>query len=209
MPAEHSFGTTERDIRSVQIYRAGIALSALAFLIVNTLLLVTQGWKNPSSTPWIRGHSLLLSLAVWMLITGVGISVLSIHLYIHRFHTLLKILYGIGIVSVVLLLGAGVSREIGFLSLLYETPAGTVGFGFILATLCGIAVKEAFCFGQIEAVLFAVVTPILVLGHLFQILNPVSAFLFLCADTLFLVFFAVRKIMMPIHLDIGDKTLYT
>ncbi|MDX1764254.1 MAG: DUF2301 domain-containing membrane protein, partial [bacterium] len=83
-----------------------------------------------------------------------------------------------------------------------------LGFGFILASLCGIAVKEAFCFGQLEAILFALVTPTLVLGHLFHAISPMTATFLLCLDTLLLCIFAIRKEIMPASLDIGDKSVY-
>jgi uncharacterized integral membrane protein len=198
----------EKDIRGVQFYRGGIVLSALAFVMGTVLLFLTQPWNDPDSPRWLAHHRILLSVAVWMIVIGTGTSVLTIHLYIRQFHVLLKILFGIGLVSILIFFGLGIWNSQGFLRILYETPYGTFGFGFVLAALCGIAVKEAFCFGQLEAVLFALATPVLVLGHIFHAWSPYTAFLLLCADSLFLCIFAVRKVMMPVDLDIGDKSVY-
>jgi uncharacterized integral membrane protein len=208
MDNSSSFGINEKDIMSVRLYRGGIVLSALAFILGTVLLLVTEGWKNTASTEWIKNHNVLLHTVVWMMVIGTGISVVTIHLYIRQFHRLLKILYGVGLAALVLFLVMGITSGRGFLNLLYQTPYGTFGFGFMLATLCGIAVKEAFCFGRAEAVLFAVVTPVLVLGHMFHAFSPFTALMFLCADTLFIVIFAARKVIMPVDLDIGDKSIY-
>jgi uncharacterized integral membrane protein len=199
----------EKDILSVRLYRGGIVLSALSFVLGTVMLLVTGGWQSPSSTEWIGQNRVFLYTAVWMIVVGTGISVVTIHLYIRQFHALLKILYGIGLISVILFLALGMTSGQGFLNILYGTPYGSFGFGFVLATLCGIAVKEAFCFGRAEAILFAVVTPILVLGHIFHALSPMTAFMLLCADTFFVCIFAVRKVIMPVGPDIGDKSIYT
>jgi uncharacterized integral membrane protein len=208
METASDYKINAQDIREVRVYRGGIVVSALGFLLGTILVLLTQAWDQPSSTVWIREHRLLLGLAAGMVLAGTGISVMTIHLYIRQFHTLLKILFGIGLVSVMLLFMLSIFTAEGFLSTLYQKPYGTFGFGFILATLCGIAVKEAFCFGQIEAVLFALVTPVLVLGHIFGALSPSTAFALLCVDTLLLCIFAIRKEIMPVDLDIGDKSVY-
>ncbi len=203
-----SFEITQADIRSVRVYRGGIVVAALAFVLVAVLVGLTQGWESPSATAWLAHHQPLMISALGLLIIGTGTSVMTIHLYIGQFHTLLKLLFGIGLISILIfVVMAGVTPR-RFLEILYLTPYGTLGFGFILATLCGITVKEAFCFGMIEAILFAAVTPVLVLGHLFHWLSPFSAFILLCLDTLFLCIFAARKEMMAADLDIGDKSVY-
>lgn len=202
------YAINRHDILSVRLYRGGIVLSALAFLLGTFLVLATEGWQSASAAAWIERYRVLLHVAVWLLVIGTGISVATIHLYMRQFHILLKALFAIGLLSVVILLITGILSGRGFLRILYEAPYGTFGFGFVLATLCGIAVKEAICFGKAEAVLFAVVTPILILGHLFHAWTPMTALLLLCADTLFLSIFAVRKAAMPVDLDIGDKSIY-
>lgn len=199
---------TPADIRSVRIYRGGIVLSALAFVSVTVLAGLTQSWKNPSSTAWLAHHQPLVVAALLLLIAGTGISVMTIHLYVRQFHTLLKLLFGAGLCSVLLIaVGSFVSPR-QFLEILYLTPYGTLGFGLILAALCGITVKEAFCFGMIEAILFSLITPVLVLGHLFHWISSFPAFILLCLDALFLCIFAARKEMMAADLDIGDKSVY-
>ncbi len=198
----------EKDIRSVQLYRSGIVLSALAFVIATTLLIATRGWQSLSGAEWIGQHRLLLYTSIWMLVIGTGLSIFTIHLYIRQFHIFLKILFGIGVGSLILFLAMGGISDRDFLQTLYHAPYGTLGFGFVLAALCGIAVKEAFCFGQIEAVLFATVTPVLILGHIFHMLSPQTEFILLNADTLLICIFAIRKVSMPVDLDIGDKSVY-
>ncbi len=199
---------TPQDIRSVRVYRGGILLAAAGVVGGALLLFVSRAWETPSAQGWIDNHRLFLHLMVWSVTAGTGISVVTVHLYMRQFHTLLKILYGIGLAALGCFVVLGLIGGRGFLHILYETPYGTFGFGFVLAALCGIAVKEAFCFGRIEAVLIAVVTPILVLGHLFGSISPQTGFLLLSADALFLGIFAARKWIMPIDLDVGDKSVY-
>ncbi|PIV85718.1 MAG: hypothetical protein COZ32_10030 [Nitrospirae bacterium CG_4_10_14_3_um_filter_53_41] len=208
MESASPYEINERDIRGVRIYRGGIVASALAFVMVTVLLLFTQAWGNSNASLWISHHEVLLLLAVWMIVLGTGASVLTIHLYIRQFHLLLKILFGIGAASVMVFLAAGFFSGRGFLQILYQTPYGTFGFGFVLAALCGITVKEAFCFGMPEAVLFAVATPLLILGHIFDAFRPLTNLALLCAATLLICIFAVRKVIMRVDLDIGDKSVY-
>lgn len=203
-----SLEINEQDIRGVQLYRGGIVLCALAFVLGTALLLLTEGWRSPSSAEWLEQNRVLLWVTVGMIVFGVGLSVVTIHLYIRQFHSFLKLLFGIGMVSVLIFLIMAVVSDRGFLTILYMTPYGTFGFGFVLATLCGIAVKEAFCFGRAEAILFAVVTPILILGHMFHSLSPMTELTLLCTDTILLSVFAARKVIMPVDLDIGDKSVY-
>ncbi len=199
---------TPQDIRGVRVYRGGILLAAAGVVGAALLLFVSRAWETPSAQGWIDSHRLALHLMVWSVTIGTGISVVTVHLYMRQFHTLLKILYGIGLAAMGAFVVLGLIGGRGFLHILYETPYGTFGFGFVLAALCGIAVKEAFCFGRIEAVLIAVVTPILVLGHLFRWTSPQTGFLLLAADAIFLGIFAARKWIMPVDLDIGDKSIY-
>ncbi len=199
---------TAQDIRGVRVYRGGILLAAAGVVGGALLLFLTRAWEAPSAQGWIESHRLLLHLMVWAVTVGTGISVVTVHLYMRQFHTLLKILYGIGLAAMGAFVVLGLIGGRGFLRILYETPYGTFGFGFVLAALCGIAVKEAFCFGRAEAILIAVVTPILVLGHLFRWISPQTGVLLLAADALLLGIFAARKWIMPVDLDIGDKSIY-
>ncbi len=208
MPGSTTTDITPADLRGVRIYRGGIVVSALAFVVTAILTALTKVWEATSVTAWLAHHQPLLIIAVVLLIAGTGTSVMTIHLYIRQFHTLLKLLFGIGLVSVIAFVILSLLTPQGFLETLYLTPYGTLGFGFILAALCGITVKEAFCFGMPEAIAFAAVTPLLVLGHLFHQLSPFTAFILLCLDTLFLCIFAARKERMAADLDIGDKSVY-
>ncbi|NOY53865.1 MAG: hypothetical protein GXP58_09635 [Deltaproteobacteria bacterium] len=209
MEGPETLEITPLDLRGVRIYRGGIVVSALAFVLTAALIGLTRGWEAASATAWLADHQAILVTAVLLLIAGTGTSVIMIHLYIRQFHTLLKLLFGIGLVSVTVFAAISFVTPRQFLEILYLTPYGTLGFGFVLAALCGITVKEAFCFGMIEAILFAAVTPVLVLGHLFRWLHPFPAFILLCLDAFFLCIFAARKEIMAADLDVGDKSVYT
>jgi len=208
MPGSTTTEITPADIRDVRIYRGGIAAAAVALVAAAGLAGLTRAWAAPSATAWLAHHEPLLIGLVILLIAGTGTSVMKIHLYIRQFHLLLKVLFGIGLVATLLAALAAAVTSRHFLEILYLSPYGILGFGFILAALCGITVKEAFCFGMPEAIAFAVVTPVLVLGHLFGGLAPFTAFILLCGDAFLLSFFAVRKARMAADLDIGDKSIY-
>jgi len=68
-------------------------------------------------------------------------------------------------------------------------------------------VKEMLCFGRITTLAFAVVTPLLALGHLFGLLSPVrETQLFFVACAL-LAAFGIAKLWQPYAADVGDKAL--
>ena len=193
-----------RDVREVLLYRAGIAVCAGAMVLA---LAASAG--GPAGADWLAHRRLPLTAAVLLLTAGTGLSVATIHLYIRGFRALLRWLYAAGAAGLLLVVvWAGLSGR-AFLGLLLGSPVGLVAWGPVLAALCGVAVKEAVCFGRIEAVLFATLTPLLVAGRLWGFLGPRSLQLLFAADTVLLCVFAVAKARMPVERDIGDKSLYT
>jgi uncharacterized integral membrane protein len=71
-----------------------------------------------------------------------------------------------------------------------------------------VAAKEAFCFRLIEGYILAFLMPAYVFFYSVGALDPKSAaygFIFIAA---LLVFFMFRKVFMPLHYDIGDKSAY-
>jgi uncharacterized integral membrane protein len=172
------FSITEGDRSEVIIYRLGLFLAGLSF---------TAG-------------SLFGIFAL-----ALGISLLTIHIYLAPLHKLLQIFWLIGIISAIVLAGQS-SQPLALY--IYNYPLSILGMGFIFAALTGIYFKEAFCFNRLETKFLSVIVPSLLLGHLFGLL-PVRGeqFLLSCWTLLFIVF-VMRKAIQPIPPDIGDKSVF-
>ena len=190
------FTLTQRDHQEVIFYRAGLALSALAFAVGAGLIL----WQG--LTPLVL-QTLTVLFALFSL--GLGISLALIHIYFVALHRLLQVFWAIGTVSS-LIFAIYSSQPLALF--IYENPLSLLGVGFIFAALTGIYFKEAFCFNRLETKLLTPLVPLLLLGHLFSIL-PVSIERGLLAVwAIFFVVFAIRKAIQAIPPDIGDKSVF-
>ncbi|MGO9014950.1 MAG: DUF2301 domain-containing membrane protein [Dissulfurispiraceae bacterium] len=191
---------TPGDKISVILYRAGIVLSTL-FILAGAFFS-----SNASRYQEYISYAFLTNVLLIKLYVAVGISVFFIHLYVGKFHRALKKLYYIAVISLILLfiigrgdvLGVLVSKTYGPILLL--PLSGCLGF---------ITVKEAFCFRLIEGYLLALTMPVylVVLAGRGLTAKGVSYGLILIAAML--VVFTLRKVFMPLHYDIGDKSAYT
>jgi len=189
---------TKKDKITVVLYRLGIVLSAIIIAIAAYMLFNSSKY-NPPVPPLV--NILLISLYI-----SVGMSVLFIHLYVSKFkRTLIKI-YLISIACLIILYGLGrgdvfeVLAHKNYGPLLLIPLAGCLGF---------ITAKEAFCFKLIEGYLLALIMPfyLLLFSAGTMTLRGASYGLLLIAGMF--IFFTFRKVFMPIHYDIGDKSAYT
>ncbi len=190
------FTITAGDRRGVVIYRAGLTVSALCFALGTALVL----WRgdNPAVLQSLTGLYALFSLAL-------GVSLLTIHIYLRPLHRLLQLFWLVGTVAAASF--AWHSAE-PLAQWVYAQPLSLLGLGFTFAALTGIFFKEAFCFDRLETKLLTPLVPALLLGHLLGIL-PLAAERGLLAawSALFLVF-ALRKAVQAIPPDIGDKSVF-
>jgi uncharacterized integral membrane protein len=199
MGEQHLFQQlTKEDRITVILYRAGIGASAL---IVALGSYFTYRFPGNGNSPVDGIFNILLIL----LYGAVGLSVFFIHLYVSKFHSTLKKLYYVALLSLVALfvLGNGnafdvfVQRSYGPLFLI--PLSGCLGF---------ITAKEAFCFKLTEGYLLAMIMPgylLLLSAGAFTGKGAVYGSVLIAA---MLIFFTARKIFMPIHYDIGDKSAY-
>jgi uncharacterized integral membrane protein len=189
------FTITNQDRQSVIVYRAGLMVAAICFGIASILVLFYPDAQTfRLITPLFSGCAIAL-----------GVSLLTIHIYMGFLHRTLQAFWVIGCISAFYM---GHSDPEPFVVTVYTHPLTLLGIGFIFAALTGIFFKEAFCFNRFETKILTFTVPLLLLGHLFGIL-PVSwerGLLGTCAF-LFTVF-AVRKVIQPIPPDIGDKSVF-
>lgn len=191
-----NFTITEQDRLGVILYRSGLVISALSFLVGSSLVLGSENLQAilPLLTPIFAVFS-----------CGLALSLATIHIYLVPLHRLLQLFLVIGTGSFIiftLMTSSPVAEYI------YDHPLSLLGIGFTFAALTGIYFKEAFCFNRIETKFLTPLVPLLLLGHLVGIL-PVSAEKLLLSiwSLLFLVF-ALRKVIQPIPPDIGDKSVF-
>jgi uncharacterized integral membrane protein len=190
------FTITESDRTGVIIYRSGLMIAALSFAIGSWLVLL-PGWNSTIFT-WLTPLYIVFSLAL-------GVSLVTIHIYMKSLHRLLQIFWGIGCISAIVI-GFYSSEPLALF--VFNHPITIFGIGFTFAALTGIYFKEAFCFNRLETKLLTPLVPILLLGHLTGILPTMWEQVLLGVWAVLFLVFALRKVVQPIPPDIGDKSVF-
>jgi uncharacterized integral membrane protein len=189
------FTINQSDRTSVIIYRAGLMVAALTFAIGSALVLF---YNTPRTIAALTPLYLCFSLAL-------GVSLLTIHIYMVALHRLLQIVWAIGSISA-LVLALSTSQPLAIT--VYNQPLTLFGIGFSFVALTGIFFKEAFCFNRLETKALTAIVPVLLLGHLVGILPPPWERILLAAWAILLIVFALRKVFQAIPPDIGDKSVF-
>ena len=196
-----TFTVTDRDRQSVVIYRSALMVAAVSFG-VGTIAALWQ-LVQPNSV-----NSNVLNLITFLYITfsiGLGIALATIHIYMAVLHRALQAFWAIGSVSAI---GYSVYYHQPIGSIVYDHPITILGIGFTFAALTGIFFKEAFCFNRFETKILTFLVPVLLLGHLINLLpETVEASLLSIWAGLFLIF-AIRKAIQAIPPDLGDKSVF-
>jgi uncharacterized integral membrane protein len=187
------FTITDSDRQGVMLYRLGLNIAAFGFALA-TVLIFTQ----PQLLTIITGLYAVFCL-------GLGLSLLTIHIYLIPLHRLLQIFWVIGVMSSIVF---GIYSQTSPLLFVYEQPLSLFGVGFLFASLTGIYFKEAFCFNRLETKILTPLVPTLLLGHLFGLLPLAWSQGILIVWAVLFVIFALRKFTQPIANDIGDKSVF-
>ncbi|MEA5526875.1 DUF2301 domain-containing membrane protein [Nodularia spumigena] len=190
------FTVDDSDRTGVIIYRAGLMVAALSFAIGSVLVLFNN---NPTTIAALTPLYACFSL-------GLGVSLLTIHIYMAFLHRLLQVCWGIGSISAIVL---ALSSSEPLAIAVYNQPLTLFGIGFTFVALTGIFFKEAFCFNRLETKLLTFLVPVLLLGHLVGILPTHWEQVLLGVWAIFFLVFALRKVFQAIPPDIGDKSVFT
>ncbi|MBD2363899.1 DUF2301 domain-containing membrane protein [Anabaena minutissima FACHB-250] len=190
------FTITQSDRTGVIIYRAGLMVAALSFAIGSALVLFNN---NPIVIQAVTPLYTCFSLAL-------GVSLLTIHIYMASLHRLLQAFWLIGSISSFVI---GHYDSQPFAVTVYNQPLTLFGVGFTFVALTGIYFKEAFCFNRAETKVLTVIVPLLLLGHLLGILPTQAEQFLLGAWAILFLVFAARKAVQAIPPDIGDKSVFT
>ncbi len=188
------FTITKDDRFGVIVYRAGLAIAALCFAIATALVLFNDNPNLQLLTFLYAGFSLAL-----------GVSLLSIHIYMVELHRGLQIFWVIGSISAIVF---AFSNSQTLAQTVYNYPLTILGIGFTFAALTGIYFKEAFCFNRLETKVLTPIVPLLLLGHMTNILPVEVEKGLLAVWAVFFLIFAIRKVVQAIPPDIGDKSVF-
>ncbi|BAB73283.1 DUF2301 domain-containing membrane protein [Anabaena sp. FACHB-709] len=189
------FTINQRDRNGVIIYRSGLMVAALSFAIGTALVLFTN---NPIAIQALTPLYTCFSLAL-------GVSLLTIHIYLAPLHRLLQVFWIIGSIAAFIF---GHSDSQPFAVTVYNQPLTILGIGFTFAALTGIYFKEAFCFYRLETKVLTFLVPTLLLGHLVGVLPTQWEQILLGTWAILFLIFAVRKVIQAIPPDIGDKSVF-
>lgn len=188
------FTVNDSDRTGVVIYRSGLMVAALCFAIGSGLVL----FNIHSTLPLLTVLYAVFSIAL-------GVSLVTIHIYMVELHRLLQIFW---------VVGSGTAIAIAFSSseslamTVYTQPLTILGIGFTFAALTGIYFKEAVCFNRLETKFLTPIVPLLLLGHLTGILPVEVEQALLGTWAVFFLVFALRKAIQAIPPDIGDKSVF-
>ena len=188
------FSITKDDRLGVIVYRAGLIIAALSFAIGTALILLTD---NPSLQ--------LITLLYAAFSIALGVSLLTIHIYMVELHRVLQAFWAIGSISAIVF---AFSNSQTLAETIYNYPLTIFGIGFTFAALTGIYFKEAFCFNRLETKFLTPIVPLLLLGHMTGILPVEVEKVLLAIWSIFFVIFAIRKAIQAIPPDIGDKSVF-
>lgn len=185
---------TKDDRQEVIIYRGGLVIAAVSFALASNLWFAQKDAVIPLITPLFALFSL-----------GLGVSLLTIHIYLKPLHRLLQAFWIIGTISTIAI-ATQTDRPLALY--VYNHPATLWGIGFTFAALTGIYFKEAFCFNRLETKVLTLVVPFLLLGHLSGLVPVNIKEILLAVWTIGFTIFAGRKMIQAIDPDIGDKSVF-
>lgn len=194
---------TSSDRLTVILYRTGIALSSSVLAILGYLLY--SSFQAGGGTRVFQ-HNLLLTVLLFFLYFSVGLSVFFIHLYIGKLYRFIKKVYYLASVCLLALIVLGGGNPVAFLM---TKPVGSLLLLPVVFCLGFITAKEAFCFRLYEGYLLFALMPGFIVLLAAGAVTERGFVTGTVAIAVILVFFTFRKVFMPLHYDIGDKSAYT
>jgi uncharacterized integral membrane protein len=187
-----TFTITDADRKSVVIYRSALMVAAVSFGIGTIAVLSQLGRAEGLDSNLLNvvtGLYIIFSI-------GLGVALATIHIYMAALHRTLQLFWAVGSICAIVF------------CFYYQQPVTILGVGFTFAALTGIFFKEAFCFNRFETKILTFLVPVLLLGHLINLLpQSIESTLLALWAGLFLIF-AIRKAIQAIPPDLGDKSVF-
>ena len=190
------FTITDDDRREVWLYRSCLAIAAGCFAMGTGLML----WLG--NVLWAQQ---LVTVLYGLFCAALGVSLAKIHIYLVPLHRTLQVFWGIGCAAAIAL---SFASEQSLIKFVITHPASIWGIGFTFAALTGIFFKEGFCFQRLETMLLTPLVPLLLLGHLTQLLPLGLSIVGMEIWSILFIVFAARKFTQPPAADIGDKSVF-
>jgi uncharacterized integral membrane protein len=191
---------TREDKITVVLYRIGIVCSTLLICLA-AFIAAEDVFGIP-----LPFNGLAPGIMLLFFYFSLGLSVFFIHLYVSKFHRLLKKVYYVAAACLVVLFFLG--RGDPLAPLFATRPYGALLLIPISLCLGFVTAKEAFCFRLVEGYILAGMMPAYLFFYSVGALNARASALGLCLIAALLFLFMCRKVFMPIHFDIGDKSAY-
>lgn len=196
---------TRQDRITVVIYRTGIFLSTV-IISLSAFLVAMSTFRGSPMNNSAPVSGLFMEALLLMLYFSVGMSVFFIHLYIGKFHRVLKKVYYSSVACLVLLFVIGNGNPV---VPFFRIPPYSAILLIPLALCLGfITAKEAFCFKLFEGYILAIIMPAYIFFYAVGISTSRGSAIGFSIVAVLLVLFTLRKVFMPVHYDIGDKSAY-
>jgi uncharacterized integral membrane protein len=196
---------TREDKITVVLYRTGIFLSTV--VVCTAAVLAVLIFKSPDLlSVRIFYSGLAADLLLLALYFSVGLSVFFIHLYVGKFHRVLKKIYYLAAACLIVLFVFGKGNPAAVL--FGSRPFAALLLIPISLCLGFVTAKEAFCFQLIEGYMLAFLMPAYIFFYSAGFLIGKNASYGLALIAGLLLLFMFRKVFQPAHYDIGDKSAY-
>ena len=196
---------TTFDRFTVFLYRAGIVVSALCIAYAVTFFYLNV-YAVILPEAFMNNYPVVV---FWIFIASVNLSIIFLHLYSKKILRIIRIFSVAGsTILIFLALTGNLDYAALFESNGWRGKISVMGLGLVLAGFSGIGAKEAFCFKLYEGYIYGISLAILVIFHLLGILSPKYGFIFSSFICILVIIFTIRKLFLPLHYDIGDKSRY-
>ncbi|CAL5349609.1 hypothetical protein CsSME_00036609 [Camellia sinensis var. sinensis] len=191
------------DVREVISYRSGLVTAAASFVIAASTAFLPD---NMSFTDLIKQN---LDFFYALGATGLGLSLLLIHIYVTEIKRTLQALWALGVLgSLATYLSLAQPTGHNLIQYVIDNPTAVWFVGPLFASLTGLVLKEGLCYGKLEAGILTFVIPSVLLGHLTGLMDDGVKVTLLGMWMALFVIFAGRKFTQPIKDDIGDKSVF-
>lgn len=186
----------QSDATDVLTYR--VSLSAMAVSASTSLALALTAHSSP----------LLHDALYFATLAFFGVALDKIHIYMKPMHNLLKALWLMGVLGSVALSVSPLTGAEGLVQGMLSHPALLLGTGWWFVALTGLFVKEAACFGRLEAIALIFLVPALTGGHFVGLLSRQAEVYGGVVFSAVFVFFAIRKLLQDALDDVGDMSVF-
>jgi uncharacterized integral membrane protein len=196
---------TAYDKFTVFLYRSGIVFATMC--VIYAVYFFYLNAYAEILPPYFNGSYPVI--AFWIFVICVNLSVTFLHLYSKQ---ILQIIRACAVAGGAILALLAITGNLDYVALFesngWRGKAGVFGLGLVLAGFSGIGAKEAFCFKLYEGYAYGICLAILTILHLLGALSPKFGFMFSALIGVLVLVFTIRKLFLPLHYDIGDKSRY-